>query len=141
MFKIITKPAPGIVYPNSQREKRFLRFDEVDRYSNGTLKLIVLQLKKRLEMINKEPNRAVQIERFTIDKALEVIEYRLDYRKTVRRCETVFGLRKLAYFGRKRTSLQRGRMLASILYCNQVQGANCNSLIVAFFICNFVFLV
>ena len=83
MFKTIVKPTAGIVYPNLQREKKFLRFDEVAKYSDGTLKMIVLQLRKRLEIINKESPQIIQIERFTIEKALEVIEDRLDYRKTI----------------------------------------------------------
>ncbi|KAI3771165.1 hypothetical protein L6452_02324 [Arctium lappa] len=48
LFTIIEDPF-GVVYKNNSSEKCFLRFDEVGYYSDGTLKVIKLQLEHRLQ--------------------------------------------------------------------------------------------
>mgnify|MGYP003330959220 CR=1 FL=1 len=103
LYKIIQMPTAGIVYQNAQQEKRFMRFNEIAKYSDGTLKVIALQLRNQLEILNKDYNQIVPVKCFTIENALEVVEDHLDYRCTIQRCKTYFGLRKSTYSGRKRT--------------------------------------
>ena len=60
-----------------------MRFNEVEKYSDGTLKVIALQLKNRLEILNKDYPQILPVERFIIENALEVIEDRLEDRRTI----------------------------------------------------------
>jgi len=94
VFIILEEPEFGIVYQNANQEKCFLRFEEVQKYSDGTLKMIRMRLNNKLEVDKKAKEKIEQIEKDLILKALQLIQDRLDFRNTIRRFETYFGIRK-----------------------------------------------
>ncbi|KAI3665070.1 hypothetical protein L6452_43687 [Arctium lappa] len=92
----------GVVYKNGSNEKCFLRFEEIAHYSDGTLKVIKLQLEQHL----KEAKRRfleTRVNAFLIDndeirlfqKTLGTIQEKLNFRSTLRRLEVLIGLNRL----------------------------------------------
>ncbi|KAI3715837.1 hypothetical protein L6452_22825 [Arctium lappa] len=101
LFTIIEDPF-GVVYKNNSSEKCFLRFDEVGYYSDGTLKVIKLQLEHRLQEARRkflESRRELYIlendEIRLIRRSLNTIQDRLNLRSTLRRLEVLVGLNRL----------------------------------------------
>ncbi|KAI3746924.1 hypothetical protein L6452_09366 [Arctium lappa] len=92
----------GVVYKNGSSQKCFLRFEEIAHYSDGTLKMIKLQLEQRL----KEAQRRfleTRSEAFLVDndeirllnRTLNTIYERLNLRSSLRRLEVLVGLNRL----------------------------------------------
>ena len=57
VFIILEEPEFGIVYQNANKEKCFMGFEEVQKYSDGTLKLIRMRLNNKLEVDKKEKEK------------------------------------------------------------------------------------
>lgn len=90
---ILEEPEFGIVYQNAKSEKCFLRFDEVQKYSDGTLKLIRQKSNRKLDADNKEKEMDKR-DRSLIERAVDAIQDRLNFQNAIRRFESYFGLRK-----------------------------------------------
>ncbi|KAJ9546500.1 hypothetical protein OSB04_019043 [Centaurea solstitialis] len=97
LYQVLEKTTLGVVYQNQKEEKKFMRCDEVHKYSDGTLHIINKGLateKKRLELeVSKTKhwiNPSIQI-----DEVFQIIEHRLEHRIILRRLESYFGLRKI----------------------------------------------
>ncbi|KAI3770836.1 hypothetical protein L6452_01981 [Arctium lappa] len=92
----------GVVYRNASSQKFFLRFEEINHYSDGTLKVIKLQLENRLKAAVKSflesRSELYQIENEEIQllkRVLTTIDERLIFRSTLRRLEVMLGLNRL----------------------------------------------
>ncbi|KAI3770544.1 hypothetical protein L6452_01680 [Arctium lappa] len=101
LFTVVQDPY-GVVYKNGSNQKCFLRFEEIAHYSDGTLKMIKLQLEQRL----KEAQRRfleTRSKSFLVDneeirllkRTLNTIHERLNLRSTLRRLEVLVGLNRL----------------------------------------------
>ncbi|KAI3746615.1 hypothetical protein L6452_09052 [Arctium lappa] len=92
----------GVVYKNGSNEKCFPRFEEIAYYSDGTLKVIKLQLEQRLKdakrrFVETRAN-AYHVDNDEIrllQKTLDSIQERLNLRSTLRRLEVLVGLNRL----------------------------------------------
>ena len=73
-------------------KKCYMRFSEVDKYFDGTIKLIGQKLNRKLNAIDKEKEKLDKSDRSLIERASEVIQDRLKYRNAIRRLESYFGL-------------------------------------------------
>ncbi|KAI3718151.1 hypothetical protein L6452_19004 [Arctium lappa] len=101
----VADQAPTTTAPSSTFEvgqKYFLRFEEINHYSDGTLKVIKLQLENRLKAAVKifleSRSELFQIENEEIQlfkKVLDTIDERLIFRSTLRRLEVLLGLNRL----------------------------------------------
>jgi len=95
-YKPITKPELGTVYLNSKGEKKFFRCSDDAKYSDSTL----IKISKKLtEERDRAAFRALQRNLFMdagyeYDRIMKIIQYRLEYRNTMRRLESYRGLRK-----------------------------------------------
>lgn len=89
VMMILEKPEFGVVYQNARGERCFLRFGEIEKYSDGTLKMIRLKLNSKLDIDKKEKVKMDQRDRKLIIKVTDTIQDRLDYRSTIRRCEII----------------------------------------------------
>ncbi|KAI3758568.1 hypothetical protein L6452_06135 [Arctium lappa] len=98
LFTIFQDPH-GVVYRNASGQKCFLRFEEISHYSDGTLKVIRLQLDQKLKDVVRRfmetrtsriqiTNDEIQLLRNALDK----INERLNFRSTLRRLEVLIGL-------------------------------------------------
>ncbi|KAI3715406.1 hypothetical protein L6452_22388 [Arctium lappa] len=92
----------GVIYRNASSQKCFLKFEEINHYSDGTLKVIKLQLEQRLKDAQRrflETRRNLyQIENDEIQllkKTLNIIGEKLIFRSTLRRLEVLLGLNRL----------------------------------------------
>lgn len=96
MFMILEDPEFGIVYKNANGEKKFLRFGEIAKYSDGIIKAIRLSLDHKLKNDNKasEKEKMALRERLLVIRVMVVIDERLNFRNTLRRIETHLGMRK-----------------------------------------------
>ncbi|KAJ9538257.1 hypothetical protein OSB04_030990 [Centaurea solstitialis] len=96
-FEVLEKPALGVVYLNEKDEKKFMRCDEVHKYSDGTLHFINKGLateKKRLELEVQKTGYWINPS-ILIDKVFRITEHRLEHRNVLRRLECFYGLRKI----------------------------------------------
>ncbi|KAI3771183.1 hypothetical protein L6452_02342 [Arctium lappa] len=93
-YMIIEEHEFGIVYKNESGNKCFLWFEEIEKYCDGTLKIIKLQLTKKLKFDDKEEKKTDVQERKLNELVLEKIEKRLDFRNSLRRFYCLFGIRK-----------------------------------------------
>ncbi|KAI3729939.1 hypothetical protein L6452_18612 [Arctium lappa] len=92
----------GVIYRNGSSQNCFFRFEEINHYSDGTLKVIKLQLEQRLKAVERrflETRRnAFQLENDEIQllkKTLNIIGEKLIFRSTLRRLEVLIGLNRL----------------------------------------------
>ena len=95
-YKPITKPELDTVYLNSKGEKKFFRCSDDTKYSDSTLIKISKKLTKERD---RATFRALQRNLFMdagyeYDRIMKIIQYRLEYRNTMRRLESYRGLRK-----------------------------------------------
>ncbi|KAI3685540.1 hypothetical protein L6452_34788 [Arctium lappa] len=101
LFTILHNPY-GVIYRNSSSQNCFLRFEEINHYSDGTLKKIRLQLDQRLKATVKRfmetrtnrcqiTNDEIQLLR----NALNTINERLMFCSTLRNLEVLLGLNRL----------------------------------------------
>ncbi|KAI3672657.1 hypothetical protein L6452_38754 [Arctium lappa] len=101
-FQMVVKNPYGVVYKNGSNEKCFLRFEEIAHYSDGTLKVIKLQLEQRLK---ESQRRFLETRKETflfendeirlLKKTLNIIQERLNFRSTLRRLEVSVGLNRI----------------------------------------------
>ncbi|KAI3681645.1 hypothetical protein L6452_36447 [Arctium lappa] len=101
LFTIVQEPY-GVIYKNGSSQKCFLRFEEIGHYSDGTLKVIKLQLEQRLKEAERRfletRSNVFQLENDEIrllKKTLNTIHERLNFRSTLRRLEVLIGLNRL----------------------------------------------
>ncbi|KAJ9551743.1 hypothetical protein OSB04_015788 [Centaurea solstitialis] len=97
LYKVLEKPALGVVYQNQKEEKKFMRCDEVHKYSDGTLHIINKGLateKKRLELEVLKTKHWINPS-ILIDEVFQIIEHRLEHRIVLQRLESYCGLRKI----------------------------------------------
>ena len=93
---IIEEPEFGIVFRNIALEKIFIRFEETEKYSDGTLKIILRVLEKKLaqeKIINSKKS-----ERNIIFRGIDVIERRIHQINAIRRFERYYGERPKKFF-------------------------------------------
>ena len=119
LFMILEEPEFGIVYQNAEKKRCFLRFEEIQKFSNGTLKMIRMKLNNKLNEDKNVKKKMDQTERDLILRVLHLIQDRLEYRNTIRRLKLTSGF--VSVIDYRCTLLQRGRMLG-ISNCNKDQG-------------------
>ncbi|KAI3692870.1 hypothetical protein L6452_32695 [Arctium lappa] len=94
LFIVLEEPELGVVYKNSENEKKFFRVSEISKFSDGTLKVIRLQLDSRY----KESERRRQLGeehlprrvKLVMLRILEVVDDRIEFRRGIRRFESFF---------------------------------------------------
>ena len=92
----ITKRELGTVYMKRVGEMKFFRCNDDAKYSEGTLYIIAKKLgaeRDRAKFIALQKNLYLDVG-YEYNRILEVIQYRLKYRNTMRRLESYYGLRK-----------------------------------------------
>ncbi|CAH9077219.1 unnamed protein product [Cuscuta europaea] len=88
---------PAVTYLNYKNEKRLMVVSEIEKYCDGTLKIIreqILQMKAKLEENLQEASSYVQKEHSTVETILKAIDDRLEKRNVLRQYEHALGLRK-----------------------------------------------
>ncbi|KAI3672787.1 hypothetical protein L6452_38887 [Arctium lappa] len=94
-FTVIKLPEFGMTYVNDKVIMRFIRFNQIARFCDGTLML----LKDKLKCALDKDERGVQLldpkYKPLVLEALGVIEERLEYRTQIRYFEISFGFRKI----------------------------------------------
>ncbi|KAJ9535269.1 LOW QUALITY PROTEIN: hypothetical protein OSB04_un001633 [Centaurea solstitialis] len=97
LYQVLEKPTLGVVYQNQKEEKKFMRCNEVHKYSDGTLHIINKGLateKKRLELEVLKTKHWINPS-ILIDEVFQIIEHRLEHRIILRRFESYCSLRKI----------------------------------------------
>ena len=100
---VIENPEFGIVFRNMKYEKIFLRFSEVAKYSDGTLRMVVQILEQKLKQeklikSKKGDEDVLKGDEDMLLKALDVVEERLKGRNIIRRFERCYDQRPKKFF-------------------------------------------
>ena len=90
----LDNPELGVIFKNSKGEKKFLCASQVERYCDGTLDIIKIDLKDKIQL-NDNTSRFIEPrEIIAAREVLKMIEDRLAFREGIRRLEKFLGLRK-----------------------------------------------
>ncbi|CAH9138396.1 unnamed protein product [Cuscuta epithymum] len=87
----------SVIYLNHNNEKRLMFVDEINKYCDGTLKIIQEQLRSKKEELGQKSTEASKEELkelHRIDNILQAIEKQLDRRRSLRNYEHALNLRK-----------------------------------------------
>jgi hypothetical protein len=82
------------VYPDSKKVKRRMYMHEVALFSDGTLKIVLKELKKKLQLHKMTFSVMGEQEHFLVQKFVEAIEERLKIRDDMRAIEVMLKLRR-----------------------------------------------
>ncbi|CAH9081296.1 unnamed protein product [Cuscuta europaea] len=88
---------PAVTYLNHKNEKRLMMVSEVEKYCDGTLKIIIEQLLKMKEQLDKKLEEAssyILKEHSTLEIILKAIDDRLDKTNMLRQYEHTLNMRK-----------------------------------------------
>ncbi|KAI3729154.1 hypothetical protein L6452_17805 [Arctium lappa] len=95
VFTVIKLPEFGMTYVNDKGIMRFIRFNQIARFCDGTLMLLQEKLKRVLDKDEKGVQLLDPKYKPLVLEALGVIEERLEYRTQIRYFEISFGFRKI----------------------------------------------
>ena len=82
------------VYPDSKGVKRRMHMHEIALFSDGTLKLVLKELKKKLQLHKMTFSIMNDQEHFLVHKFVEAIEERIKIRDDMRAIEIMLKLRR-----------------------------------------------
>jgi hypothetical protein len=82
-----TLPEPGIIYPNREGERRYMRMSQLDHFSDGTLLRVRNVLADRLSREAFVTANRFDVERSKLQLTIDQINERLKYRLQIRRVE------------------------------------------------------
>ncbi|KAI3734325.1 hypothetical protein L6452_13791 [Arctium lappa] len=105
LFTVVDEPY-GVVYRNLKGRHCFMRFEEVCKYSDGTLKLIKMHLIQKLnyekqnvanrQRFNFYPQKEGNKELLRLEKAIDVIQDRINFRNALHRLEAQVDIRRFS---------------------------------------------
>ena len=82
------------VYPDSKGVKRMMYMHEIALFSDGTLKVVLKELKKKLQLHKMTFSVMGEREHFLVQKFVEAIEERIRIRDDMRDIEVMLKLRR-----------------------------------------------
>ncbi|KAI3729977.1 hypothetical protein L6452_18650 [Arctium lappa] len=106
LLYIVVDEPDGVVYRNLKGRHCFMRFAEVCKYSDGSLKLIKMHLIQKLkyekqnvanrQRFNFYPQKEGNKEILRLEKTIDVIQERINFRNALRRLEAQVDIRRFS---------------------------------------------
>ncbi|KAI3702050.1 hypothetical protein L6452_27660 [Arctium lappa] len=98
LFTVLDKLKLGVVYKTSENKKRFSRISEIAKFSDGTLKVINMQLERKLKE-NKEKLKHGEkgmgkLLKIRTERIVDAIYDRFNFRRGIRNFESLLGIRQ-----------------------------------------------